>query len=507
MIDRDGAAGMNKKLTITSFIVALITLAVYWQTGSHAFINLDDQAYIYENPHVRGGLTGSSVIWAFTSVDYFYWQPLTWLSHMLDVQLFGMNPGWHHLSSVLIHTGSTILLLIFLFRLTGQLWQSAFVAALFALHPMHVESVAWAAERKDVLSTLLGFLTLIFYVEHKRSSQLSDAKRQPVFYLLSLFCFILGLMSKPMLVTLPVIMLLIDYWKFPSHPTLSFSAIRAALLDKTPFITLSIASSIITIYGQNNAGAMPTTATHSITLRIENAVISYAQYILKTLYPHDLAVYYPMPASFPLWQVICSLIILAIISAVVIRFRYTYRYLPVGWCWFLICLLPVIGLTQAGFQAMADRFSYMPHVGLFIIIAWGITDVTGRLKYQKEILVFFAISIIATSTAITWRQIGIWKNSLTVFEHALNATDNNWMALNNLGKAYLDAGRIDDALWCFSESVKAKPDYVVSLINLGAMLAVKNRHKEAFEALTQALQIEPNNEKALRLLGNLPQKH
>jgi hypothetical protein len=498
---------MNRKLLITLITLTAITLATYWQVRNHAFINLDDQAYIYENPRVMGGLTGSSVAWAFTSVDYFYWQPVTWLSHMLDVELFGMNPGGHHLASVFIHTGTTLLLLLFLFRLTGLFWQSAFVAALFALHPMHVESVAWAAERKDVLSAFFGFLSLLWYVEYKAFCPPNSTGGSLKFYLLSLLCFMLGLMSKPMLVTLPVVMLFLDYWMFSFHRTqLSIGDVRTLLIEKTPYFVLSLASSIITLYGQNNTGVMPTLDTLPIALRIENALIGYVKYIIKTLYPHDLAVYYPMPVSYSLWLVVGSLLSMIIISVAVVRARREYPYLAVGWFWFVITIFPVIGLTQAGFQAMADRFSYVPHVGLFIMVAWGTPDVTRRFKQQTLMLTLLTTAIIIASTATTWHQIALWKNSIVLFEHTLKVTENNWMALNNLGKAYLDAGRIDDALWCFQESVKAKPSYVVALVNLGAMLAVKNRPDEAVAVLTKALQIEPGNEKAHLLLGNLPQK-
>ncbi|MDD2900123.1 MAG: hypothetical protein PHI31_15605 [Desulfuromonadaceae bacterium] len=496
---------MDKKFLIISIALTFITLSVYWQVNNHAFINLDDQAYIYENPHVMGGLTGSNVAWAFTSVNYFYWQPVTWLSHMLDVEIFGMNPGLHHLSSVFIHTVSTLLLLFLLFRLTGLLWQSAFVAALFALHPMHVESVAWAAERKDVLSTFFGFLTLIFYVESKVSHQKSSAGNNLKFFIFSLVCFMLGLMSKPMLVTLPLIMILIDYWMcLSSNAFFSANSKQLLFIEKIPFYFLSVTSSIITIIGQNNAGAMPTLDTFPVAFRIENALITYVKYVIKTLCPLDLAVYYPMPASFSLWLVGCSFITLIIISVAVIKFRSTYPYLPVGWFWFLISIFPVIGLTQAGFQSMADRFSYMPHVGLFIMVAWGFADITSSFRQQKMILAMFATAIVITISVLTWRQVALWKNSTVLFEHAIKVTDNNWMAMNNLGKAYLDAGRVDDALWCFNESVKAKPSYVVALVNLGAMLAVKNRPDEAFSVLTQALQIEPENIKARLLLANLP---
>jgi hypothetical protein len=498
---------MGRKLLVLSLVLALVTLAVYWQVGGHAFINLDDQAYIYENPRVTGGLTGSSVVWAFTSVDYFYWQPLTWLSHMLDVDLFGMNPGGHHLTNVFIHTTSALLLLIFLFRLTGLLWQSAFVAALFALHPMHVESVAWVAERKDVLSLFFALLSLIFYGEYKTTTNASATGSRLKFYLLSLVCFILGLMTKPMLVTLPVVMILVDYWdsSFPrSQPPVM--ELKQLTIEKIPYFALSLLSSIITVYGQNNAGAMPTLDTFPLQLRIGNALISYVQYLSKTIYPHDLVVYYPMPSSVPIWQAIGSLIVLLAISAGTIRLRRSCPYLPVGWFWFLITLLPVIGLTQAGFQSMADRFSYMPHIGLFIIAAWGITDATKHIKQQKPILALSAMAIIIAAAVATWSQISVWKNSTALFEHALQVTENNWMAFNNLGKAYLDAGRVDDALWCFSESVRTKPNYAVALINLGALLAVKNRPDEAADALTRALQLEPGNQKALLLLGNLPQK-
>lgn len=506
MIDTCDSSCMKRKYLITSSILTILILAVYWQTGSHAFINLDDQAYLYENQHIADGLTSSSIIWAITSIDYFYWQPVTWLSHMIDVELYGMKPGGHHLSNVCIHIASTILLLYFLFRLTGFFWQSAFVAAMFALHPMHVESVAWAAERKDVLSVFFGFLTLIFYSEYKIAIQTPFNKRRRMFYLLSLICFMLGLMSKPMLVTLPIVILLIEYWSLSSPSILSIGILRTQLTEAAPFILLSTVSAIITIYGQNNAGAMPTIEAFPFALRFENAVTSYTNYIIKTIYPSDLAVYYPMPATFSLWHVACSLLALVIVSVVVIFLRVKYRYLAVGWFWFLISLFPVIGLTQAGFQAMADRFSYLPHIGLFIMAAWGVADLTKDLRQQKILLALLATFAISASAISSWRQTALWKNSIILFEHTLQVTENNWMALNNLGKAYLDTGRVDDALWCFQESVKVNPSYTVALVNLGALLAAKNRNREAHEILTRALQIDPFNEKALMLLSNLPMK-
>lgn len=354
-----------------------MTLATYWQVGSHEFLNYDDPDYVTENPHIVGGITLSNVLWAFSSSYAANWHPVTWLSHMVDLQLYGMNPCGHHLTSLFIHTLSTVLLFLLLFRLTQAKWQSSFVAALFALHPMHVESVAWVAERKDVLCALFWFLTLLAY-------RANVVRRRPALYLLTLFFFVLGLMSKPMMVTVPLVMLLLDYWPLSRYGSCDLTTVdrqRPATLrllganvrEKIPFFVCSFFSSAVTIFAQHKGGAtgsFDTVRTHFGTC-IENVVVGYVRYLSKTFWPKDLAIFYPFSLSISPWQVAYSLVILGSVTAAVIWGGRKYPFLIVGWSWFLITLLPVIGIVQVGSQSMADRYSYLPLVGLFIMVAWG----------------------------------------------------------------------------------------------------------------------------------------
>lgn len=350
--------GKHSRTGLIAFLclsLIAITLAVYIQVGNHQFLNYDDKAFITDNPHVVNGITGENTIWAFTSVYTANWHPITWLSHMADVQIYGMNPRGHHITNVAIHTTSALLLFLLFLRLTGALWQSLFVAALFALHPLHVESVAWVAERKDVLSALFWFLTIFSYSEYV-------AKRKTSLYVLTLFFFVLGLMSKPMLVTLPIVLLLIDFWplnrfhhgenKFRLRP---LANVAFLIIEKIPLFFCSFVIGIITIYAQDNSGAIRSLQEIPFRLRFENILISYVKYIGKTLWPHDLAVLYPYPTIIPLWQVISSLLILLFLTVVAIWIGRRHPFFAVGWFWFLITMIPVIGLIQVGAQAMADR--------------------------------------------------------------------------------------------------------------------------------------------------------
>lgn len=488
---------MMRNFILVCIVLASIILAVYLQVGNYQFLDFDDPPYVTENQHVLSGLTGNNIIWAFVSVDEAtgYWHPVTWMSHMADVRFFGMNPRGHHLTSVVIHTVATLLIILFLLRVTGSLWKSSFVAALFALHPMHVESVAWVAERKDVLSALFWFLTLIFYAEYV-------GKQKPVFYMLSLFAFVLGLMSKPMLVTLPLVMLLLDFWplgryrhKKRGQGLRQFSgSVLALVKEKIPFFACSLLSGVITIYAQNKGGGVRSFSDMPFDLRIENALVSYVKYVSKTFWPQDLAVYYPFPLSVPLWQVICSLSVLLLLSAAAILAGRRYPYIPVGWFWFLVTLLPVIGLIQAGGQAMADRFSYIPAIGLFIIVAWGVTDLAGGLKQRECILALLAGGVITVSAALTWQQLGYWRDSISLYRRALRVTTDNYLINYNLGLYLANKGDVDAAIREFHEVLRIIPDFENAHNNLGFALLSKGDVDAAIREFQETIRLNPNNE-------------
>jgi tetratricopeptide (TPR) repeat protein len=476
--------------------LTVIIFAVYMQTGNHQFLNFDDNVYVTSNSHLASGITSKNIIWAFTSVYAANWHPLTWLSHMADVQFYGMNPRGHHLTNVVLHTVSSLLLLLFLLRSTGSLWQSSFVAALFALHPLHVESVAWVAERKDVLSALFWLLTLIFYAEYV-------VKKKPRLYMLSLISFVLGLMSKPMLVTLPLVMLLMDFWPLDRYRREEGRAgrVKALIKEKIPFLACSFLSGIVTIYAQHKGGAIAGLTVMSFWLRMENALIAYVKYIGKTVWPHDLAVLYPIPVSFPLWQVICSLLVLLFLSAATIRAGRRYPYLPVGWFWFLVTLVPVIGFIQVGMQSMADRYSYIPLIGLFIMTAWGVPDLIKGLHYREGILALLAGAAIIASAAVTWRQLGYWQDNISLFRHTLQVTTDNYLMNNNLGWSLAEKGDMDAAVQQYQEALRIKPDYTLSLNNMGLALAGKGDLDAAIREFRKALRSNPDYSDAHYNLG------
>ncbi len=390
----DEAPIMRREILICLFLV-LATLTVYWQVGNYEFVNFDDDKYIIENFHVQKGLTRDSVIWAFTATHVSNWHPLTWLSHMLDFQLYGLNPSGHHLTNVFFHLVNTLLLFLVLKLMTGALWRSGLVAALFAVHPLHVESVVWVAERKDVLSTLFWMLTLWAYLGYTKRP---GVKR----YLVILLAFALGLMAKPMLVTLPFVLLLLDYWPLKrielgqsaiglpaaSQPSTIANKPGAQafrlLLEKTPMFVLAAVSSVVTFIVQKSGGAVGALETYPFKIRMANALLSYVIYLKKMIWPQNLAVFYPHPGqSLPMWQAAGAGLLLVVVSIAVIRAGRRYPYLPVGWLWYVGTLVPVIGLVQVGDQAMADRYTYVSLIGLFIVVAWGVPDVARSWRYGK----------------------------------------------------------------------------------------------------------------------------
>ncbi|MGD0596997.1 MAG: tetratricopeptide repeat protein [Sedimentisphaerales bacterium] len=479
---------MSNKLTkYSSFWICLTltltTVAVYWEVCSYDFVNYDDRGYVYKNPNIQDGITLQAVKWAFTTGYASNWHPLTWLSHMLDWQFFGPNAGGHHLTNLIFHIANTLLLFLVLRRMTNAFWQSAFVAALFALHPLHVESVAWIAERKDVLSTFFWILTMWAYLRYVKHPNVLR-------YLFALLMFAFGLMSKPMLVTLPFVLLLLDYWPLERFGKRTiFYLIR----EKIPFIVLSTASSVITFLVQRSSGSVVTTTVIPLQVFVSNAFVSYVKYIEKMIWPSRLAVLYPHPLNnLTAGQVAAAVLILLVISVLVIRLAASRRYLLAGWFWYLGTLVPVIGFIQVGNQAMADRYSYITLTGLFIIIAWGVSDLLARWKYKKIVLASLAVLIVSTLSICTYNQLRYWRNTLTLFQHALDVTENNYIAHLQMAEFLYEQQRLDEAVTEYQKYLQIMPNDPDVLNAFGVILGRLGRHDEAVRYLIKALQIKPD---------------
>ena len=462
----------NNATFFVCLLLAVATLASYWQTLHADFINYDDPLYVTENKTVQSGLNAENIVWAFTSGKANNWHPLTWLSHMLDCQLFGQSPFWHHLTSLIFHIANTLLLFFLLKRLTAAFWQSAFVAAVFALHPLHVQSVAWVAERKDVLSTLFLLLTIFAYAGYAARGKFWR-------YLLTLLLFAFGLMAKPMLVTVPLLLLLLDYWplcRFKSKTILTL------VLEKIPFLILAAASSFVTYIVQQ--GAVTAFETLSLTSRIFNAFNSYVVYVIKTFVPTGLAVYYSHDLIFPVWQVAVVITILLAITAAV--FLIKRPWLIVGWFWYIITLLPVIGIIQVGSQARADRYMYIPMIGILIMIAWGLAELASKFRIHKIPLATAATACVIALFASTFFQVGYWKDSITLFTHAVEVTTDNHIAHLNLGNALIANDRVDEAIYHYRKTIEISDRFADAYDNLGIALCSQNKFDEAikqFEAV------------------------
>jgi tetratricopeptide (TPR) repeat protein len=445
---------------------------VYAQAGTFDFTSYDDNLYVTENPHVQAGLALDSIKWAMTAVVAGNWMPVTLLSHMLDCQLFHLQSGMHHLTNVFLHFLSTLLLFVVLKRATGARWPSAFVAAIFALHPLHVESVAWVAERKDVLSAFFFFLALYAYV---RYSEQPGVKR----YLLVGAAFTLGLMAKPMLVTFPFVLLLLDVWP------LRRAQFPKALIEKVPLCALSAIVSAVTFYAQRSTQAVQ---SYPLSVRIENALISYLVYLGQTLWPAGLAVLYPYDASPATWQAAAALIVILAISAAVLYASRTRPYLVTGWFWYLGTLVPVIGFVQVGLQARADRYMYLPMIGLLIMLAWGVSE----LK-QPRIAAAAAALCCIVCAALAHAQTDYWQNSGTLFQRAIDVTHNNYVAEYNLGNYLMNNRLSAEAIPHFEAALRVKPDYAEAESNLGMVLGnMPNRLAEAIPHFEAAVRLRPN---------------
>jgi tetratricopeptide (TPR) repeat protein len=485
----------RNKLYAVSICVtlALATIIACEPVCHNEFISFDDDLYIYNNNYVKAGLTREGLVWAVTKIHAYNWHPLTWVSHMLDWQLFGSNPAGHHLINLIFHIANTLLLFIVLRGMTHTLWPSAFVAAAFALHPLHVESVAWASERKDVLSTFFWILAMWAYVRYVEQPNIAR-------YLLIILAFCLGLMTKQMLVTLPFVLLLFDYWplgrlgikrrSFCGSAPVAVS-VRRCILEKVPLLILSAIASVTVYVVQHHAGTTQSFVRYPLLYRIENAMVVYAVYIGKMLWPSNLAIFYPhQHKNLPAWQIIGAALLLACITtAVICRIRQK-PYLLVGWLWYLGTLVPVIGLVQIGLQAYADRYTYMPLTGLFIIIAWGVPDILARLHYRKAILSSSTVLLLLILGVMARHQFGYWHDSVTLYRHATVAVQNNWWAHNHLGIAYYYKGELDKASKHFTEALRIKPTYQNALCGIGAVLLAQGELDKAITYLRDALRLE-----------------
>jgi len=482
----------------------VLTWLVFGQTLHHDFVNYDDQRYVYENTKITSGPSAAGMAWAFTHVHSENWHPLTTISHMLDCQLYGLRAGGHHFTNVLLHTFGVVLLFLALQRLTAALWRSAFVAALFAVHPLHVESVAWVAERKDVLSGMFFTLTLLAY-----SAYATAASRKR--YMVVMLPFACGLMSKPMLVTLPFVLLLLDYWPLNRVQTsarshrqrpITRSTIVQLLAEKLPMLVLSAASSIVTVLAQKPA--VGGTAELPVYVRINNAFVSYALYVWQMIWPAKLAVFYPHPENrLPVWQILGAIAALALLTAMTVALRKRAPYLVVGWLWYLGMLLPVIGILQVGWQGRADRYTYLPQIGLYVAIAWGAADLTAKWRYQREILGATAAVVIL---ALGWRaavQTSFWRNSETLWAHALRATPQNDVAENNLGIVLLQKGRVDEAISRFEAAIRIRAENAPAHDNLAKSFLRKGQLADAMVHYRKLLEIQPENVEARNIFGTV----
>ncbi|MFZ0932657.1 MAG: tetratricopeptide repeat protein [Syntrophobacteraceae bacterium] len=582
----------NKQIPLICLFLAVAALMAFWQLNQCDFISYDDSGYVTENIHIRNGITTEAIRWAFTTGYIANWHPLTWMSHMLDVQLFGLKPRWHHLTNLLFHIANTLLLFFVFNRMTKAPWKSAFVAALFALHPLHVESVAWVAERKDVLSTFFWMLTIvayIHYVEHRTEDgrrRTEDGRRRtedgrqrtedgekwtgifrPLSYVLRylavLIFFTLGLMAKPMLVTLPFVLLLLDFWplqrmqgagsreqgarsekqnpklgqeplsankrKSPKKPTdqvitqssvLSASspgsdaelyasrpasivnadankvrvpqsfALRPLLLEKIPLFALAALSCIVTFIVQKKGGALRSTEVFSPGVRIANAFVSYIIYMGKTIWPTNLALYYPHPGLWPLWQVLGAVFLLGAVTLTVIRTTNRFPYLTVGWMWFTSTLVPVIGIVQVGDQAMADRYTYIPLIGLFVMAAWGIPELLKKWRYRKETLFASSSLLLLSLFIVTRTQVGYWRNNFTLYDHSLEVSPSHIMYCNR-GVAYEALGNHRQAISDYEKAIELAPGRTEPYNNRGIAYDRLGNHRQAISDYNRAIEIYP----------------
>ena len=472
-------------------ILALGTAGVFWQVRNCDFVGFDDDDYVAKNDHVKSGLTVEGTVWAFTTNHSANWHPLTWLSHMLDCQLFDLHAGRHHLTNLFLHIANTLLLFAVLKRMTGAVWRSAFVAAAFAVHPLHVESVAWIAERKDILSTLFWMLTIGAYARYTE-------RQGRGWYVLTLAAFALGLMAKPMLVTLPFVLLLLDYWPLGRFEfgeklkTTKWPDLYRLIVEKIPLFALSAVSCAVTVLVQHSYGAVASLSKLPIEARVLNAFIAYLKYIEKTFWPSRLAVYYPFPRFLSLVLGVAAAVLLLVTMRWIIVLSRKHKYLPVGWLWYIGTLVPVIGVVQVGGQAWANRYSYIPLIGLFIIIAWAVPELLAKLPYRKIILGISAVTAISALSVCTYHQLGYWQNKITLFNRVVEVTEDNYYAHLMLAGAFRSQGQLNEAIEHYEQALRIKPSLIDTQNAIGLALVAQHRYSEAIGHYNEALRINPD---------------
>ncbi len=488
-------SGSRRQTWAVCLLLAVAVLAVYAPALRCAFIAFDDNEYVSRNDNIQHGLNWASLRWAFTTGHAANWHPLTWLSHTLDWQLFGSNPAGHHATSVLFHLANSLLLFLLLRRMTGALWRSAFVAGLFALHPLRLESVVWVAERKDVLSAFFGLLATWTYVRYTENlkSQISNFK---FFYAAALLLFALALMAKPMLVTLPFLLLLLDFW-----PLARFQSGSRLLLEKAPFFLLAFASSVVTFLVQRQQGAVAALANFPLSARLANVPVAYVRYLSKNAWPSRLALIYPHEV-WEAWQVLAALGLLGAITAGVLWRRRAQPYLAVGWFWFLGMLVPTIGLVQVGDLSLADRYTYLPSVGLWIMVAWAVADFAGSCAAVAGTVALLAF------TLSTSHQIRYWCDTDTIFSHMIAVTGANYVAYYNMGCAALDTGDLQKAIDCFEGALAAEAagpywrNPAQAHNNLGNALLRQGRIPQAVAHFEKAIAAKPDFAEAYYNMGH-----
>ena len=488
--------------------LAAVTFAVYWQVHGFEFVSFDDDVYIYENEQVKNGLTVDNLLWAFNTgnLEGTYWHPLSWLSHMLDIEIFGLNPGGHHLVSVLFHVVNGLLLFLALQIMTGELWKSAFAAALFALHPINVDSVAWVAERKNLLSTFFWMLTMLAYIRYAKKPSIAR-------YLLIFFTLALGLMAKPMLVTLPCVLLLLDYWPLgrmnfgqalPIGTETKFHADRFSrlMMEKIPLFALSLIIIGVFTYSLQHNRQLINLTSSPLSLRVENALVSYITYLWKLIWPAKLAFFYPYPKTIPFWKTLgAAVLLLAISIPAMIRVK-KFPHLSVGWFWFLGTLVPAIGLIQGGLMpAMADRWAYVPAIGIFIIFAWGGPELIKSVRFDRRIIIASGTTVLCVLGFIAHQQTEHWQDSRSLFQHALAVTTENHVAHANLGVDCAKKGQQEEALRHFEQAIGILPDFTEAHYNMGNALFETGRIEEATNAYQTAIRLFPGYAQAHFNLG------
>jgi len=512
---RAATTGSATRTLAIALLLAAATLAAYAPVLGHDFISYDDPDYVTANPQVQGGLGAGGVLWAFSTWRTGNWHPLTWLSHMLDVSLFGMSPAGHHATSLALHAANTLLLFFFLLRATGSRPRSALTAGLFALHPLHVESVAWISERKDVLSAAFGLGALLAWTFHAQAGEedrpapgarrgAGPGARPGAPYAAALALFGLGLLAKPMLVTLPFVLLLLDVWPFRRAGADGGQLPRArALLEKTPFFALAAASSAVTFLAQRSEGAVSPLSRWSFGIRVANALTAYVRYLALTVRPSSLSIFYPMPRTVPLAAAAASALFLIAACALALYLARRRAYVTTGWFWYLGMLLPVIGLVKIGGQSMADRYTYLPLIGIFLIVSWGLGDLLGRGRRAGVLFAGIAFLLCLALGAATRAQLAYWKDSETLYNRALAVTQNNTLAHYNLGCLEADRGHEEAAAAHFAEAVRIDPGDGMARANLGVSWLRRGHPDEALRELSEAVRLDPRDAVAHASLGTV----